>query len=108
MLAELLGEYYDVSVGHSGRQGLSMCLAGQVDGIVTDIGMPDLTGIQMLGEFKKNPALAAIPVIVVTASHFTFYSVTELKRFKQVHGIFSKTEDLSVIVDAVRNMLPAA
>lgn len=108
LLAELLGEYYDVAVGHSGRQGLSLCLEGRVDGIVTDIGMPDLTGIQMLGEFKKNPALASIPVIVVTASHFTFYSVTELKRFKQVRGIFSKTEDLSVIVEAVRNMLPAA
>lgn len=106
LLEECLGEFYDVAVGHTGLQGLAMCLEGGVDAVVTDIGMPDLTGVQMLAEFKKHPRLRDIPVIVVTASHFTHYSREELKRYPQVRGLYSKTESMAVIMEAVKSMLP--
>lgn len=108
LLEECLSEFYEVAVGHTGLQGLSLCLEGGVDAVVTDIGMPDLSGVQMLAEFKKHPRLRDIPVIVVTASHFTHYSREELKRYPQVRAMFSKTESMAVIMEAVRNMLPAA
>ena len=108
LLEECLSEFYEVAVGHTGRQGLSICLEGGVDAIVTDIGMPELTGVQMLTEFKKHPSLRSIPVLVVTASHFTHYSREELKRYPQVRGLFCKTVSMEVILDAIKNVLPPA
>jgi len=106
LLAEMLGEYYDVSVGHTGLQGIAMCLEGGVAAVLTDIGMPDLDGIQMLREFQKVPRLASIPVMVVTATHFNRSNRSEVQCFPQVLGMFSKTESVGIIVEAVKKALP--
>ncbi|MEK7722002.1 MAG: response regulator [Elusimicrobiota bacterium] len=105
LLAEMLGEHYDVAVGHNGLQGIALCLGGGVDAVLTDIGMPELDGIQMLAEFKKNPGLASIPVLVVTATNFTHRSRSEVQRFPQVRGMFSKSEKAEIIIEAVKKML---
>src|SRR3989339_1205610 len=92
LLAEALREHYDVAVGYSGLKGIEMCLKGGVDAVITDIGMPDLDGIEMLTEFKKDQRLSSVPVVVVTATHFTRRNRTEMERFPQVRGVLSKDE----------------
>lgn len=101
LLAETLGEYFDVEVGYNGLQGIALCLEGGVAAVVTDISMPDLDGLQMLTEFNKNPRLSAIPVMVVTTADFSL----EAERFPQVRGVFSKSKSVEFIVEAVRQEL---
>jgi len=96
---------YDVAVGHNGLQGIALCLETPTDAVVTDIGMPDIDGITMLQEFSKNPRLSGIPVLVITATHFTRLSREDVSRFPQVKRILSKTESIDTLAREVRAVL---
>ncbi len=105
LMAAALEEDFEVAVGHNGLQGIALCLEARPAALVTDIGMPEFDAIQMLGEFAKNPALNTIPVVVVTATHFTRLSRDAVARYPQVTGIFSKTDDVCAIADEVRRIV---
>jgi two-component system, chemotaxis family, chemotaxis protein CheY len=51
----------------NGREGLDKLAESQdVDFIILDINMPKMTGLEFLAQVKANPALAKIPVIIVS------------------------------------------
>ncbi len=66
-----------------GRQGLSMARSEPPDIILTDIEMPYMDGIEMVGQMRTEPELARTPVIVLTTV------ATDLNR--------SKLEQLGVV-----------
>jgi len=99
---------YDVVVGHTGLQGIALCLESPADAVVTDIGMPDVDGITMLQEFAKDPRLSGIPVLVVTATHFTRLCREDVSRFPQVKRILSKTYSIDTLAREVRAVLEEA
>ncbi|HNW44114.1 MAG TPA: response regulator [Elusimicrobiales bacterium] len=105
LLAELLGEYYDVVIGRNGLQGIALCLEGGVAAVVSEVGLPDFDGVKMLTEFRKNPRLSSIPVFMMTATDFFGYTRAEIERFPQVRGILYKSESPEIIVEAVRTAL---
>ncbi len=105
LLATALESDYDVAVGLNGRQGIQLCLAARTDLLITDIGMPELDGIQMLKEFQKDQRLSGIPVIVVTATHFTTQNRSDVTRYPQVKSVLSKTSDINSIIEKVRKVL---
>lgn len=107
LLAAALEDEFEVVIGHNGRQGLALCLGGGVAAVVTDIGMPEFDGIQMLAEFEKKPPLSGIPVIVVTATHFTRLHREAVSRFPQVRLILSKAESVDTLASAVKAVLRA-
>jgi len=107
LLATGLEAEYDFAGGKNGREGLELCRAGRVDLLITDIGMPELDGIQMLEEFQKDPRLAAIPVLVVTATHFSRRHRAEVERFPQVRGVICKPCGFDQIRAELRRLLPA-
>ena len=50
-----------------GREGLEkLNESPDVDMIILDINMPKMTGLDFLGQVKATPALAKIPVIIVS------------------------------------------
>jgi DNA-binding NtrC family response regulator len=55
---------YDVISAYGGREAYRICLAQDVDLVVSDLHMPDMSGLELLTSIKShNPA---IPVILVT------------------------------------------
>jgi CheY-like chemotaxis protein len=108
LLAAALEDDFDISIGHSGLQGLSLCLEAPPSAVVSDIGMPDLDGIQLLAEMARQPRLASIPVVIVTASHFNTRSRNELSRFTQVKRVLSKTQSMETIAAEVRAVVTKA
>jgi two-component system chemotaxis sensor kinase CheA len=59
---------YDVETANDGVQGLSKLKEGlQIDAVVTDVQMPNMTGFELTRAIKGDPALAEIPVIIVTS-----------------------------------------
>jgi CheY-like chemotaxis protein len=105
LMAAALEEEFDIALGHNGLQGISLCLEGGVAAVVTDIGMPDLDGVGMLKQLAKDPRLAAIPVLVITATHFTRLSRDEVSRYPQVKRMLSKTTSVDVLAGEVRAVL---
>ncbi len=63
---------------YGGRDAISMAQRELPDLIVLDLMMPDLNGFDVVEALNSNPATAAIPVLVVTASEITEADRTRL------------------------------
>ncbi len=59
--------FTNVLEADDGKTALPILKQGNVDFLVTDWNMPGMTGIDLLKEVRKDPQLAAIPVLMVTA-----------------------------------------
>jgi CheY-like chemotaxis protein len=67
LLARMLGkEGYRVLEAANGEQGLAMARAERPDVITLDVLMPGMDGWGVLAALKADPALAAIPVVLLT------------------------------------------
>ena len=62
-----------VFVAENGLEALEMLRNGTVPKrrriVLLDLNMPRMNGIEFLGELRKDPELAATPVIVLTTSN---------------------------------------
>jgi signal transduction histidine kinase/CheY-like chemotaxis protein len=63
-LLELWG--YQVDIAAHGRAGLDAARAAWPDLILCDIGLPGMDGYAVARELRRDPSLAAIPLIAVT------------------------------------------
>ena len=62
----LKGFGHAVLEAENGKQALEMLATNKPDCIVLDINMPEMNGIEFLKATSETPALAGIPVIVLT------------------------------------------
>jgi two-component system OmpR family response regulator len=62
----LLAEGYDVATASDGLSGLVKASRRKPSLILLDVMMPDLGGVRVLEELEADPALADVPVIIVT------------------------------------------
>lgn len=70
VLALLLESHgYAVRCAENGTRGLEEACRKRPDLVITDIEMPDVSGFEVLQQFRKLPELAATPVIVVSGHH---------------------------------------
>ena len=52
----------------TGREGVRLATEAQFDLVLMDIQLPDIDGIAVLQEIRRNAALDAVPVVAVSAS----------------------------------------
>ena len=64
--ARLSAEYFDVLTASNGTEALAICARAECDIILLDVMMPDIDGWTVLAALKGDPALADIPVVIVT------------------------------------------
>ncbi len=68
VIAEMLGERgYDVEIAINGKQGLLRLAERKADLVLLDSMMPVLDGPETLRAIRTTPALAAIPVVMMTS-----------------------------------------
>ena len=68
MMAKLLElESYDVITAEDGRAGINLASEQHPDLIITDINMPNLDGIQMIGMIRENNDFGSVPILAITA-----------------------------------------
>ena len=60
-------ENYSIQLANSGMDAYDKMQRAKFDLVLLDIEMPVLSGIKTFEMFKKNPAMADIPVIFLTA-----------------------------------------
>ncbi len=66
-VAVLVSAGYEVVEAVDGMQGLQMARQSAPDLVVCDVMMPGLNGYQVVDALKKEPSLAMVPVILLTA-----------------------------------------
>ncbi|CAA9236596.1 MAG: hypothetical protein AVDCRST_MAG76-1548 [uncultured Acidimicrobiales bacterium] len=60
-------EGYDVATAADGEEGLSAVRTNRPDIVVSDVMMPKLDGLGFAVALKSDPALARIPIILLSA-----------------------------------------
>jgi len=67
LLAFLLGREYRVRLARNGREALDAVRAHPPDLVLTDVMMPEMSGIELCRTLKADPATRGIPVVLVTS-----------------------------------------
>jgi DNA-binding response OmpR family regulator len=68
MFAEMMRvSGYRVVTTSKSAPAISMMLADIPDLVLLDVMMPEISGLDVLRQMRRNPALANIPVIMITA-----------------------------------------
>lgn len=57
---------FEVITSQKGKRGIEMAESQQPDLIVLDIVMPDIDGVEILGQLKKSPRTKDIKVVMLT------------------------------------------
>ncbi len=60
-------EGHNVSVAHDGASARAFVARSTPDCIFLDLMMPVMTGVELLHELRRDPATAAIPIVLVSA-----------------------------------------
>ena len=58
-----VGKFFDAA---NGREALSILRQEWLDLVLTDYNMPDMDGMELLKEMKKDEVLKTIPVVVIS------------------------------------------
>lgn len=70
---------YDVRVAHDGQQALAAVQSFEPDAMVLDLGLPRLSGVEILKVVRADPSHAKMVVLVLTAKSFE-EGLEEVKR----------------------------
>jgi two-component system, chemotaxis family, sensor kinase CheA len=62
----LVGAGYDVTVAVDGLDGYNKLLAGSFAAVVSDVEMPNMTGLEMTKQIRELPDRQDLPIILVT------------------------------------------
>ncbi|MGG6269275.1 response regulator [Leptolyngbya sp. AN03gr2] len=68
---------------YTAQEALEKLQAHQIDCIVMDLGLPDMSGFELIEQIKQDEALSKIPIIVYTGKELTRPEETQLKRLAE-------------------------
>jgi len=71
-IEELLGyDDLDVSVAGTGQEALQAIREQQIDCVVLDLRLPDMSGFDVLDELGKSPEFSELPIVVFTGKELS-------------------------------------
>jgi CheY-like chemotaxis protein len=108
-LAEVLSailrdEGYHTLIAGNGREAEALLKSERIDLVVADFLMPIMDAPQLVAWIKREPALSALPVIVMTS----LPESTVRARIPDFAAYLQKPFMIDEIADAVLRLLPAA
>ncbi len=104
LAAVLEDEGFAVACAGSGEAGLEQARADKPDLITLDVTMPGMSGVEVLTELRRDSALAAVPVIIITGVA-RFANLTEYRGVRPPEGFLRKPVDLGALTALVSELL---
>jgi CheY-like chemotaxis protein len=62
---------FTIELAADGREGLKKALENDVDLVLTDIRMPEMTGLEMVEEIRKDEEGKKLPVVILSVDEQT-------------------------------------
>jgi DNA-binding response OmpR family regulator len=85
--SNLAGADCEVLRAHDGEQAIGIALKDQPDLIILDLMMPGLSGFEVLDRVRSQPAMASVPILIMTSKTITAQDRDRLSgRVQQVMG----------------------
>ncbi len=81
-LVELIGnkDVHTIAVG-TGEEAKQQIAQNQIDAVVLDVGLPDMTGFELLRQLHEEGHLVNLPIIVYTGKELTEKEELALRKF---------------------------
>lgn len=96
----------NVLYAQTGENALAIAVEEKIDVILVDIGLPDISGVDLLGKFKSLDKTKDIPVIAVTA--YVLRDEKSLFHDCDFSGIIYKPLDISELPKQISSILSKA
>jgi CheY-like chemotaxis protein len=106
LVARLNASGFETHASPDGAAGIEEARTFGPDVILLDLRMPDMDGFEVLRRLRADPALAAIPVIVLSAN--VQDSARQLALASGAARFFSKPYLAADLVDAIHGVIEAA
>ncbi len=98
-VAEILGEEgFAVDAAQNGHEALELLRTRRADVILLDVVMPEMDGHEFMAQLRRDPSLAAIPVVVSTAAVNT--------SIEGAAAWLAKPFEVEQMLEAIRRCLP--
>ncbi|MGI2908666.1 HAMP domain-containing protein [Tolypothrix sp. VBCCA 56010] len=114
-IAELIGNSDVASTGvGTGAAALAALKSGHFDCVVLDLGLPDMSGIELIEQIKEEPNLNHLPIVIYTGKDLTPHEETELQRIsntiivKDVRSPERLLDETALFLHRVQANLPVA
>jgi len=80
---------YKVSLAHNGKEGLERVRSEEIDLVILDVMMPEMSGYDVCVVMKADPELSSIPVILLTAVNQEMFRTS----FTKEMGLMTEADD---------------
>ena len=98
-------EGFTVNTAENGFRALECLTTHRPDVILTDLMMPEMTGLEFIHEVRRIPNYDTIPIIAISAYDKTYLAAAIVAgAVTALH----KPEDLDDLVDTVKEVFPKA
>ncbi|WP_414552363.1 response regulator [Anabaena sp. CCY 0017] len=68
---------------HTGNEALNILASQRFDCMVLDLGLPDMTGLELIEKIKQQSSLLKLPIIVYTGKELTRQEDIQLRRLAE-------------------------
>lgn len=93
---------YQVSTAFSATEALDAARSHRFDAVISDIGMPGMSGYQLAEALRALPAYRTTPLIAVTG--FSMYEDRERARDAGFDDFLNKPISPAALIDAVKRL----
>ena len=94
---------YEVLTAENGDIAYRMACEHHPDIVITDYQMPVLSGIELIGKLRQNPATESTPVIMLTARNFSVED--DQRQTLQIAACLSKPFSPREVLQTVEDVL---
>jgi CheY-like chemotaxis protein len=102
VLQETVEEYGSESfVANNGKDGIELAQKNKIDGIIIDIGLPDINGIEVIKKLKENPKTKNISIQVISGKDKDLQNFGDIK----IDGYLQKPVSSAQINNALLNIV---
>jgi PAS domain S-box-containing protein len=97
---------FEVETAADGAAALTRARSLRPDAVVSDVLMPGLDGFALCRELRRDPALAAVPVVLASASYVE-EADRRLAEEMGASALVLRTPDLALVIAALRAAIAA-
>jgi DNA-binding response OmpR family regulator len=95
---------FSCAIAETTQAGVSEMMKGNFDLIVLDLMLPGGGGFVLLKELSRDPAKAAVPVVVLTGKPITPELTEDMKSYN-ISALFAKPYDHEKFLGVIRSLV---